>query len=67
MPTHLSAHPSTGPCERTPCISVTAPEEEEEGCVEARLEQGRASLDSGYHTPLSPPPPLSPHHLDVSL
>ena len=58
--------------EQTPCISITAPEEEDEEEEEMRIEgeagKGRASMDSGYQTPLSRGLPLvSAHHLDVCL
>merc|ERR1719391_724743 len=58
--------------ERTPCISVTAPDNNEEEGKRKEEEvlriRGRLSMDSGYSSPLCPAlPPLSPHHLDVSL
>jgi len=61
-----------GASERTPCISVTAPDDNEEEGKRKEEEglrmRGRQSMDSGYSSPLCPAlPPLSPHHLDVSL
>jgi hypothetical protein len=51
--------------ERTPCISVTAPQEEAPEEEEAPKGRG-ASLDSGYHSPVSPALPTL-NHLDVCL